>query len=93
MAGLIYANFVRAGFLLKFILNGKSKIVHPITSTIKPEIKMMIPIPEGFKIQGSVIAEQIRALDLNQRCWKTTGEILPKDFVDLVVQTFNVIIS
>ena len=54
---------------------------------------MMIPIPEGFKIQGSVIAEQIRALDLNQRCWKTTGEILPKDFVDLVVQTFNVIIS
>ena len=54
---------------------------------------MMIPIPEGFKIRGSVIAEQIRTLDLNQRWWKTTGEILPKDFVDLVVQTFNVIIS
>jgi len=68
-------------------------IVHPITSTIKPEIKMMIPIPEGFKIQGSVIAEQIRTLDLNQRWWKTTGEILPEDFVNLVVQTFSVIIS
>jgi mRNA interferase MazF len=44
-------------------------IVHPITSTIKSEIKMMIPIPEGFKVQGSVIAGQIRTLDLNQR-WK-----------------------
>ena len=40
-------------------------IVFPITSTIKPEIKMMIPIPEGLKVQGSVIAEQIRTLDLN----------------------------
>jgi hypothetical protein len=25
-------------------------IVHPITSTIKSEIKMMIPIPAGFKV-------------------------------------------
>ena len=40
-------------------------IVFPITSTIKPEIKMMIPITEGLKVQGSVIAEQIRTLDLN----------------------------
>lgn len=54
---------------------------------------MMIPIPEGFKIQGSVIAEQIKTLDLNQHWWKTTGEILPVDFVNLVVQTFSVIIS
>jgi mRNA-degrading endonuclease toxin of MazEF toxin-antitoxin module len=68
-------------------------IVHPITSTIKPEIKMMVTIPEGFKVQGSVIVEQIRTLDLNQRWWKTTGEILPEDFVNLVVQTFSVIIS
>ena len=68
-------------------------IVLPITSTIKPEIKMMVTIPEGFKVQGSVIVEQIRTLDLNQRWWKTTGEILPEDFVNLVVQTFSVIIS
>jgi len=25
-------------------------IVTPITNTIKPEIKLMIPIPDGFKI-------------------------------------------
>ncbi len=68
-------------------------IVTPITNAIKPEIKLMIPIPDEFKIQGSIIAEQVRTLDLNQRWWKTTGEVLPKDFVDLVVQTFSVIIS
>jgi mRNA interferase MazF len=68
-------------------------IVHPITSTIKPEIKMMIPIPKGFKVQGSIIAEQIRTLDLNLRWWKTTGEILPEDFVDFVVRTFTIIIG
>ena len=54
---------------------------------------MMIPIPEGFKVKGSIIVEQIRTLDLNQRWWKTTGAILPEDFVSLVVQTFSVIIS
>lgn len=53
----------------------------------------MIPIPKGLKVQGSVIAEQIRTLDLNQHWWKTTEEILLEDFVNLVVQTFNVIIS
>ncbi len=68
-------------------------IVMPITSTIKPDIKLMIPLPEGFKIQGSVIAEQVRSLDLNQRWWKTTGEVLPEDFVNLVTQTFSVIIN
>jgi mRNA-degrading endonuclease toxin of MazEF toxin-antitoxin module len=68
-------------------------IVMPITNTIKPEIKLMIPIPAGFKIQGSVIAEQVRTIDLNQRWWKTTGELLPEDFVNLVAQTFSVIIN
>ena len=68
-------------------------IVHPITSKIKPEVKIMIPIPEGFRVQGSVIVEQIRTLDLNQRWWKTTGETLPEDFVDMVAQTFTMLIS
>jgi len=68
-------------------------VVTPITSTIKPEIKMMIPIPEGFKVHGSVIAEQVRTLDLSTRWWKTTGEVLPKEFVDRVVETFRIIVS
>jgi hypothetical protein len=54
---------------------------------------MMIPIPEGFKARGSVIAEQVRTLDLNTRWWKTTGEVLPTKFVARVVETFKVIIS
>ena len=68
-------------------------VVTPITSTLKPKIKMMIPIPEGFKIHGSVIAEQVRTLDLSTRWWKTTGEVLPTEFVDRVVDTFRMIIS
>jgi mRNA-degrading endonuclease toxin of MazEF toxin-antitoxin module len=68
-------------------------VVTPITSTIKPQVKMMIEIPDGFKIKGSVISEQIRTVDLNSRWWKTTGEILPKEFVDYVVETFLVIIN
>jgi mRNA interferase MazF len=68
-------------------------IVTPITNTMKPHIKMMIPIPDGFKIKGSVITEQIRTLDLNQRWWKTTGEILPEQFVNHVVDIFTLIIG
>lgn len=68
-------------------------VVAPITSTIRLQIKMMIPIPDGFTVHGSVIAEQVRTLDLNTRWWKTTGEILPEDFVNRVVDTFRVIIS
>jgi len=67
-------------------------VVTPITSTIKPEVKMMIVIPKGFKVKGSVVAEQIRTLDLKTRWWKTTGEVLPTEFVDRVVRIFSVII-
>ena len=68
-------------------------IVSPITSTIRPEIKTMITIPEGYKIQGSIIAEQIRTLDLSKRWWKPTGERLPEEFVEYVVATLNIIIG
>jgi mRNA-degrading endonuclease toxin of MazEF toxin-antitoxin module len=68
-------------------------VVSPITSTIRPEIKTMIRIPDGFSVRGSIIAEQVRTLDLNSRWWKTTGEILPEEFVDSVVETFRVIIG
>jgi mRNA interferase MazF len=68
-------------------------VVTPLTSTVKPQIKMMIPVPEGYKAKGSVIAEQVRTLDLKTCWWKTTGEVLPIEFVDRVVETFKVIIS
>jgi mRNA interferase MazF len=68
-------------------------IVSPITRTIKPEIKTLIPMPDGFKVHGSVIAEQIRTLDLSQRWWKSTGEHLPKEFIDTVVATLNLLIA
>ena len=74
-------------------VRGGIVIVSPITSTLKPEIRTLIPIPPGFKISGSVLAEQIRTLDLSQRWWKSTGECLPKEFVDQVVAILNVIIG
>jgi mRNA-degrading endonuclease toxin of MazEF toxin-antitoxin module len=74
-------------------VRGGIVIVMPITQTVKPEVKIMIPIPDGFQVQGSVIAEQVRSLDLNTRWWKTMGEVLPKPFVDEVVETLNLIIG
>ncbi|MGD1857453.1 MAG: type II toxin-antitoxin system PemK/MazF family toxin [Leptolyngbyaceae cyanobacterium] len=68
-------------------------IVSPITSTVRPDIKTMISIPDGFRIQGSIIAEQVRTLDLSKRWWKSTGDRLPEEFVDYVVATLNVLIG
>lgn len=68
-------------------------VVMPITSAVRPEIKMMIPVPATGQVEGSVIAEQVRTLDLSKRWWKTSGEVLPQGFVDQVVSTFNLIIG
>lgn len=68
-------------------------VVTPLTKTIKPQIKTMIPLPSGFKATGSVIAEQVRTIDLKERWWKSTGEILPSDFVDSVVHVFCQIVG
>jgi mRNA-degrading endonuclease toxin of MazEF toxin-antitoxin module len=68
-------------------------IVSPITSTIKPEIQTLIPIPDGYRIKGSAIAEQVRTLDLSDRWWRDTGEILSDQFVDRVVAVLKLIID
>ncbi|MDJ0901100.1 MAG: hypothetical protein QNJ55_20045 [Xenococcus sp. MO_188.B8] len=47
---------------------------------------MMVEIPSEFKVKGSVIVEQVRTIDLNTIWWRTTGEILPSEFVDRVVK-------
>lgn len=73
-------------------VRGGMVIVMPITKTIKPEIKTMIPLPSEGTFDGSVIAEQIRTLDLNARWWKKTGEILPEPFVNQVVNTFCLLV-
>lgn len=68
-------------------------VITPLTKTVKPKVKTLIQVPSGFTVTGSVVAEQVRTIDLNERWWQTTGEILPKDFVDLVTHIFNQIIS
>ena len=67
-------------------------IVMPITSTRRPEIKTMVPMPETAKVYGSVIAEQVRTVDLSTRWWTTAGEVMPPAWVDSVVDTLNIII-
>lgn len=68
-------------------------ILSPITNTIKPEIKTLIQLPDGLNITGSILAEQVRTLDLRTRWWQTTSVILEKNFVDSVVHIINQIIS
>ena len=68
-------------------------VVTPITKTVKPQIKTMISIPSGFRVTGSVIAEQVRTIDLKERWWKSTEEVLPSNFVNLVAHVFSQIIG
>lgn len=68
-------------------------IVSPITNTIKPEIKTLVQLPDGLTITGSVVAEQVRTLDLKKRWWKTTSVILEADFVDFVTHIIKQIIA
>lgn len=68
-------------------------IVSPITNTIKLEIKTLIQLPDRLKMTGSVLAEQVRTLDLKKRWWKTTSVIVEEDFVNKVVHIFQQIIS
>ncbi|MDJ0536574.1 MAG: type II toxin-antitoxin system PemK/MazF family toxin [Xenococcaceae cyanobacterium MO_207.B15] len=68
-------------------------VITRLTNTVKPEVKTLVQVPSGFKVTGSVIAEQVRTIDLKDRWWQATGEILPEDFVDLVTHIFKQIIS
>ena len=68
-------------------------VVTPLTNTVRPQVKTMIRVPEGYKATGSVVAEQVRTINLKQRWWKSTEEILPQEFVDLVVHIFSQIVS
>ncbi|ACB00940.1 MULTISPECIES: type II toxin-antitoxin system PemK/MazF family toxin [Cyanophyceae] len=68
-------------------------IVSPITSVHKPEVKTLIAIPAGYKVQGSIIAEQVRTLDLSQRWWRSTGEILPAKVLEKAIAILQVIVA
>lgn len=68
-------------------------IVSPITNTIKPEIRTLIQLPDRLKITGSVLAEQVRTLDLKKHWWKRTSVIVAEDFVNKVVHIVQQIIS
>lgn len=68
-------------------------IVSPITNTIKPQVKTLIVLPKDLKISGSVVAEQIRTVDLKQRWFTSTGVVLKHDFVDRITHVVSQLIS
>ena len=76
--------------------NAKRKgivIASPITNTVKPKIKTLVQLPSDIKVTGSVMTEQVRTLDLNQRWWKSTEVVLEKDFVNRIAHIVYQLIS
>ena len=77
----------------KFNHRRKMVIVLPITNTIKPQIKTLVPLPDNLSITGSVDTEQVRNLDLSDRWWQTTGVILDRDLTDYMVGMLTTLLS
>ena len=77
----------------KFNNRRKMVVVLPITNTIKPKIKTLVPLPENLAITGSVDTEQVRNLDLSDRALETTGVILDQDLTDYMVGMLTTLLS
>lgn len=77
----------------KFNHRRKMVIVLPITNTIKPKIKTLVPLPDNLSITGSVDTEQVRNLDLNDRWWETTGVVIDQDLTDYMVGMLTTLLS
>ncbi len=77
----------------KFNQKREIAIVLPITNTVKPKIKTLIPLSNNLAVTGSVDTEQVRSLDLQKRRWKSTGVILEEADCDRIVKIFSVLIS
>ncbi|MGL6344523.1 MAG: type II toxin-antitoxin system PemK/MazF family toxin [Waterburya sp.] len=77
----------------KFNQRRKMAIVLPITNTIKPSIKTLVPLPNNLSITGSVDTEQVRNIDLENRWWKTSSIVLQPEFCDRMVAMLTIIIK
>ena len=77
----------------KFNHRRKMVIVLPITNTVKPQVKTLVPLPDNSSITGSVDTEQVRNLDLSDRCWKTTGVVIDPDLTDYMVGMLTTLLS
>ncbi|MEL7078989.1 MAG: type II toxin-antitoxin system PemK/MazF family toxin [Cyanobacteria bacterium J06648_1] len=77
----------------KFNHRRKMVIVLPITNTIKPKIKTLVPLPDDLSVTGSVDTEQVRNLDLSGRWWKTTGVVIDRDLTNYMVGMLTTLLS
>ena len=66
-------------------------VVCPITGSVKP-LRFRIPLDDRTQIQGDVICEQVRVIDLLARKCKFV-ERLPKDLLEKVLDAVSAIIS
>ena len=76
----------------KFNQRREMAIVLPITNTIKPDIKTLVPLPNNLSISGSVDTEQIRNIDLKNRWWKTTGVVLDSELCNRMVAMLTILL-
>ena len=56
-------------------------------------IKTLIALPSEIKITGSVVAEQVKTLDLSKRWFSSLDIVLDKDFVDRVTHIISELLS
>ena len=66
-------------------------ILCPITNTTKP-LRLRVPLDDRTQIQGDIICEQVRTIDLLTRKCKLV-EQLPKDLLEKVLEAVSVIVS
>ena len=66
-------------------------ILCPITSSAKP-LRLHIPLDNRTHIQGNIICEQVRTIDLLARKCKIV-ERLPKDLLEKVMDAVSAIIA
>lgn len=77
----------------KFNQRRRMAIVMPITNTVKPSIKTLVPLPDNLSITGSVDTEQVRNIDLEDRWWKSTEQVLDRQECDRIVAMLAILIT
>lgn len=77
----------------KFNQRRKMAIVLPITNTVKPNIKTLVPLPNNLSVTGSVDTEQVRNIDLENRWWKTDSIVLEPELCDRMVAMLTILVT
>ena len=84
VAGLIYATFAKAGFLLKFILNGKSKGMKGLTKLVKREKVQSLSKEQKAEMKVMLLEQKPTTYGIDRQIW--TG----KSIIEVVNQRWDI---